>query len=111
MDSTKVKELKDDAILNIKVNKTFYMMVKSALIASFKDINNNSKIAPEKFIKNLTSKPYSELNEEERTFYTLTLLIGEIEKQALENDMFIEKDIDSKSLKDSLDELTKPNED
>jgi hypothetical protein len=109
--STKVKELKDDAILNVKVNKTFYMMVKSALITSFKDINTSSKANAEDFIKNLTSKAYLNLNDKERTFYTLTLLIGEIEKQALENNMFIEKDIDSKSLKDSLDNLTKSNED
>jgi len=111
MESTKVKELKDDAIMHIDVNKTFYMMVKSALITSFKDINSSPKGNAENFIKNLTSKSYADLNDKERTFYTLTLLIGEIEKQALENNMFIEKDIDPNTLKKAIKDIDKSNED
>ncbi len=108
MESTnKVKELKDDAMMNIVVNKTFYMMVKSSLLTIFKDFNTASKDS----IKNITSKPYVDLNDKERIFYTLTLLIGEIEKQALNNNMFIEKDIDAAALKKSLEEINKPNED
>ena len=35
MKSIKTRELKDDAILDIKVNKTFYLMTKAALFHSF----------------------------------------------------------------------------
>jgi len=105
--TTKVKELKDDAIMNIAVNKTFYMMVKSCLITTFKEMSADSKDS----IKDIPSKSYMDLNEKERIFYTLTLLIGEIEKQALDNNMFIEKDIDANVLKKNLKDLNKSNED
>ena len=32
------------------------------------------------------------MSEQERNFYTLTLLVGEIEKQAIQNNAFIEKE-------------------
>ncbi len=105
--TTKVKELKDDATMNVLVNKTFYMMAKSSLITIFKELNNTSK----DYIKNITSKSYADLNDKERIFYTLTLLIGEIEKQALNNNMFVEKDIDTAALKKSLEKINKSNED
>ena len=42
------------------------------------------------------------MNDEERTFYTLSLLVGEIEKQAIETNSFIEKDISEKDLADAV---------
>ena len=107
MESTKVKELKDDAMMSIVVNKTFYMMIKSALITIFKELNTTSKDS----IKNISSKSYLDLNEKEKIFYSLTLLIGEMEKQALDNDMFIEKNIDTATLKKSLEQINKSSED
>ncbi len=92
------KEIKDDAILDVKVNKTFYLMSKSALFSIFNSIYTNKDMSSEEFVKSIVSKKYEEMNEAERTFYTLTLLVGEIEKQALENDAFIEKDISEKDL-------------
>ena len=52
------------------------------------------------------------MTDEERTFYTLTLLVGEIEKQAIETKSFIEKDISEDDLKKALDaKVSKSNED
>ena len=99
MDSFKAQELKDNAVLDIKVNKTFYMMAKASLFTLFKEVHDVSKGSPKEFISNLTSKPYLKLNEKEKIFYTLTLLIGEIERQASEKDLFIEKEITRDDLK------------
>ena len=55
MESVKAKELKDDAIINVKVNKTFYMMSKAALLVLFGEVNKEKNNA-DNFIKNLISK-------------------------------------------------------
>lgn len=101
MSTVKTRELKDDAILNIKVNKTFYLMSKAALFNSFKDLHD-SKLDPQEFVKSIVSKKYEEMTDEERTFYTLTLLIGEIEKQGVETNAFIEKEMSEEALKEAL---------
>tara|TARA_B110000858_G_C17408275_1_gene295549 strand:+ start:150 stop:482 length:333 start_codon:yes stop_codon:yes gene_type:complete len=110
MESVKAKELKDDAIINVKVNKTFYMMSKAALLVLFGEVNKEKNNA-DTFIKNLISKKYEEMSDKERIFYTLTLLIGEIEKQAADTDQLQEKEIDVEKLKSELNKASKSNED
>ena len=97
----KVKELKDDAILSIKVNKSYYTMAKAAVFVVFKDLYALSG-DPEKFVKAIITKEYKDMTDKERLFYTLTLLVGEIEKQALENNAFDEKELDLATLKEEL---------
>jgi len=104
MSSKKIKELKDDAILNVKVNKTYYHMCKAAIFIVFKEIYDNSKNSDD-FVKSIISKDYNDMSDNERLFYTLTLLVGEIEKQALENDAFIEKELDVEKVKEDLDKV------
>ena len=106
MDPIKAKEMKDDAILDIKVNKTFYLMSKSALFSIFKDLYDNSKGTSEEFVKSIIAKKYEEMSEQERNFYTLTLLVGEIEKQALETNSFIEKEYSEEELKEKLSQAS-----
>lgn len=101
MKSVKTRELKDDAILDIKVNKTFYLMTKAALFHSFTGLHN-SDMKPDEFVKSIVSKEYKDMNDMERTFYTLTLLVGEIEKQASETKSFIEKEMSEEELKKAL---------
>ena len=101
--NTKVKELKDDAILDIKVNKSFYLMSKAALLTILSEINDPSEKDMQTFIKNLVSKDYKDMNDKERAFYTLTLLVGEIEKQALETKSYIEKEINVDQLKKDVE--------
>ena len=110
MENQKIKELKDDAVFDIKVNKTYYLMSKAALFMTFKEIYDNSG-SSENFIKSIVSKQYEDMTDKERTFYTLTLLVGEIEKQALANNAFIEKDMSIEDLKKQLDDKVKSNED
>ena len=42
------------------------------------------------------------MDDTERLFYTLSLLVGEIEKQGLETESFIEKELDIKAKKNFL---------
>ena len=64
----------------------------AAIFIVFKEIYDNSKSSDD-FVKSIVSKDYNDMSDNERLFYTLTLLVGEIEKQALENDAFIEKEL------------------
>ncbi len=108
MESKKIKEMKDDVILDIKVNKSFYLMSKAALMTILMDIKDDSEKDFEKFIKSVVSKEYKDMSDKEKAFYTLTLLVGEIEKQAIEKNAYDEKEIDISKLKQ---DVKKSNED
>jgi hypothetical protein len=88
-----VKEIKDDAIIHVPVNKTYYIMVKSVLFDLFNRLQE--KGFNENLIQDIIKKSYVELSQEERSFYTITLLLAEIEKQATDNNLFEEKDFDA----------------
>ncbi len=111
MENKKVKELKDDAMLDVKVNKTYYMMTKAALFTLLNDVYTKEDGNPDEFVQGMLKKKYEELNDKQRAFYTLTLLVGEIEKQALEHNAFIEKEIDVEKLKADLKKAEESNED
>ena len=100
-ENLKDKVIKDDALIDIQVNKTYYMMCKASLFTLFKNIHSQSTENAEEFIKEVTSKGYENLDETQRIFYTLTLLVGEIEKQAFNNNLFVDKE-DNEKIKESL---------
>ena len=87
----KVKEMKEDAIISIKVNRNFYLMVKALSFNIVKDMH--SKNPEESYLKDCITKPYNELDDLQRSFYTTALLLSEIETQAKEQNMYVEKDI------------------
>lgn len=87
----KVKELKDDVILDVKVNKTYYVMLKKTLFFLFNQISEDEK--SEDVIKNIMSLDYSKMSEFERSFYTISLMISEIEKLTAQEGNFIEKEV------------------
>jgi hypothetical protein len=88
----KVKEINDDAIIDIKVNKNFFLMSKDSLYTVFKHLLKNESESEN--LQNILTKKFEELSEFERCFYTLTLLVSEIEKNALSNkELFKEKEI------------------
>ena len=87
----KVKELKDDAIITIEVNKNFYLMTKAASFVILQGMD-----IPEKgdaYFKDIMSKEYNSLDEPQRAFYTIALLLAEIESQATKNKLYTEKEI------------------
>lgn len=93
MSTVSVKEMKDDAVMNVPVNKTYYLMVKAVLFHLFTILQ--AKGLSEDALQNILKKPYGELTEEERSFYTVTLLLAEIEKQAKDNNMYDDKEFDA----------------
>tara|TARA_R100000734_G_C3228416_1_gene37357 strand:- start:237 stop:545 length:309 start_codon:yes stop_codon:yes gene_type:complete len=87
----KVKEMKEDALLEIKVNKAFYLMSKNVSLYLFKQFPEDEK--REESLKKIIEGKYEDLNELERSFYTLTLLLAEMEEQAKNNNLYEEKEI------------------
>lgn len=84
----KVREIKDDAIIEIKLNKNFYNMLKGVMLYILKIDADEAKIKDmvDKIINRDTDdKPHTE---QEAAFKTMFLLIAEIENQAVVNDLF-----------------------
>ena len=87
----KVKELKNDAIVQVPVSKGYYIMVKNlAYILLNKMIKENKS---EDYLKDIGSKPYIELDDDQKAMQTVTLLVAEIEAQAVVQEQFEEKEV------------------
>ncbi len=86
----KVKEMKDDAIVNVPINKNFYLMTKAVLLHLVNSIEQEDKDA---YIKEILSKKYNELDEAQKSFYTIGLLLAEIENQAKTNNLYEDKEV------------------
>lgn len=87
----KVKELKDDALMDIKVNKAYYLMLKSTLFHLFNQIADVKE--REESLKKVMAADYAKMNDWERSFYTITIMLADIEKVAGETDKYQEKEI------------------
>lgn len=89
--AVKVKELKDDALVDIKVNKTYYLMMKTSLFHLFQSIKDDDE--REKSLKKIMEDKYETMNDWEKAFYTISLFLAEVEKQATEANLYDEKEI------------------
>jgi hypothetical protein len=87
-----VKEIKDDALVSVEMNKSFYFMLKNSLFYLFKNPPEAEK--KEKILGDLMNKDYKDMTHWEQSFYTLTLLLAEIEKQATEKDLFTDVEVE-----------------
>jgi hypothetical protein len=87
----KVKQLKEDVLIDVKVNKGFYMMLKGTLYHLFNQMDDVKK--REESLKNVMNKKYEEMDSYERSFYTITLILAEIERVAAEQNLFTEETI------------------
>jgi hypothetical protein len=88
-----VREIKNDAIIDIKINKNFYLMLKATMMYIFKQEADTTKY--EALIKKIMSsesenEPHTE---HEAAFKTMILLLAEIERQASINNLFDTKEI------------------
>ncbi len=87
----KVQELKDDAIVDIKVNKAYYLMVKAV---SFKLVKEMFDTNPDpEYLKETMTKKYEEMDDLQRSFHTTALLLSEIETQSRAQNKVEEKEI------------------
>jgi hypothetical protein len=91
--AVKVKELKDDALLSVQVNKAYYFMLKNTLFYLFNQIQAQGAEASEKSIETIKAADYSKMSQVEQCFYTVTLMISEIEKISVEQNLFDEKEV------------------
>jgi hypothetical protein len=103
MSTIKVKEIKDDVIIQVPVNKHYYAMCKALLHNLF--IIINEKGVSEESLKNILNKKYEEMTALEQSFYTVTILLAEIERQASINNFIEEKEIDTANINKALDNL------
>jgi len=87
-----VKEMKDDAIVQIKVNKSFYLMCKAASFYIIQQLNVEGS-DPSQKLQEIMTKEYKDLDDVQRTFYTLALLLAEIETQTKETKLYDEKEV------------------
>jgi hypothetical protein len=89
--AVKVKELKDDAIVDVKVNKNYYLMMKATLFHLFQSIQDDK--VREESLKNVMAADYQKMNDWERAFFSITLFLTEVEKQATANNLYDEKEV------------------
>jgi hypothetical protein len=89
--AVKVKELKDNLLIDVKVNKSYYLMLKSSLHFLFNLIKDDEKRAVS--MQNVMKGEYDKMNSYEKTFYTLTLILAEIERVAKEENHYEEKEV------------------
>jgi hypothetical protein len=89
--AVKVKELKDDALVEVKVNKNYYLMMKSTLFYLF--MQKTDEKEREESIKKVMSGKFEDMDDWERSFHTITLFLAEVEKQAAANNLYNEKEI------------------
>jgi hypothetical protein len=87
----KVKELKEDALVSIVVNKTYYFMVKSLAYSLTQQLMNEN--SDPQYVKDCFEKSFEHLNETQRNLQTVALLIAEIEAQGEKQNLTIEKEI------------------
>ena len=87
----KVKELNDDAVIDVQVNKNYYLMMKSTLFYLFQQIENIEE--REKSLEKVMSGKFEDMNDWERSFHTISLFLAEVEKQASMHKLYIEKEL------------------
>lgn len=88
-----VKELKDDALLSVQVNKAYYFMLKNSLFYLFNQIQAQGKEEADTSIETIKAADYAKMSQVEQAFYTTTLMISEIERIATEQKLFDEKEV------------------
>jgi hypothetical protein len=87
----KVKEVADNAIVSIQVNKGYYMMIKALSFYLYQEINKTNK--SDEYFKDILQKSYQDLDDLQKSFYTIALLLAELETQFKKENLYVEKEI------------------
>jgi hypothetical protein len=87
----KVKELQDDMLIDVQVNKAYYMMLKGTLHFLFNLVKDEQNRAAA--LKVIMDGDYQKMDAYQRSFYTITLILAEIERVAKEKNLFDEKEV------------------
>lgn len=86
-----VMEIQDDAMVDIQVNKNYYVMCKVSLAYLFKE--NMDKGDKSENLEEIKDKTYGDMSDFQRIFYTLSLLVAEIERSAKKQEKTEEKEV------------------
>jgi len=89
-------EIADNAIISIKLNKSFYFMLKNLGFTLYKLMSQEeSQIFNELMQKkdNNLLPDYNVLSQSQQNFYTIMLLLAEIEKEAIKNNLTQSKEV------------------
>ncbi len=89
-------EIANNAIIDIKVNKSFYFMVKNLSFTLFRLMSQEESQIFSELIQNKENTSfldYNKLSEHQRNFYTIMLLLAEIEKEAIKNNLTQSKEV------------------
>lgn len=87
----KAKELKDDALIQVPVSKGYYIMVKNLAYILLNKMIQDKK--SEEYLKEIGTKKYAELDDDQKAVQTVTLLVAEIEAQALVQKQYQEAEV------------------
>lgn len=87
----KAKEMKDDAIVQIPISKGYYMMVKALAYNLVSKLLSENK--SEDYLNAIGTKDYVELDDDQRSLRTVTLLVAEIEAQAKHQNKYVENEV------------------
>lgn len=87
----KVKEITDNAVVSIKVNKGFYMMTKALSFYLYQGVQKQDN--PEEYLKKTMESKYQDLDDLQKSFYTVALLLAEMETQFKNENFYTEKEV------------------
>ena len=65
----KVKELKEDAMMDIKVNRSFYLMAKAASYTILQSMGIQEMKNGDEYFKKVMNEKYEDLDDTQRAFY------------------------------------------
>ena len=83
-----VKQIKDDAIIQVPVSKGYYLGVKQAVLHLLNKMLENKP--NEEYLAAIGTKELNDLDDDQKTVKIFTLLIAEIEAQAKIQNQFVE---------------------
>ena len=88
--------IKDNIVPNNYVNKSFYFMVKNLSFTLFRLMSQEESQIFNELMQNKENTSfldYNKLSENQRNFYTIMLLLAEIEKEAIKNNLTQSKEV------------------
>lgn len=92
--SVKLKQLKEDVTVNVKVNKNFYFLIKKTLFDIIKDMSTEDQ---NKLTEKIKERNFENLSSAQEAAYLFSILIADVEQTAIKENLY--EEIDSKDIK------------
>jgi len=89
--SVKLKELKKDAVVDVKVDKNFYFLIKKTLFDLIKDMNTDDQ---KKLTEKIKAQNFDDLTSIQEASYLFSVIIASVEQTAIKENLYEEIDVD-----------------